>query len=398
MGTMKKRILAATVSCLALTAVARAEDIKIGIEMGFTGPIETLTPPMAQAAELAIKEVNASGAFLGGTKITAVRGDETCIDAGAATATAERLITADKVSGIVGPTCSGATSAVLKNVAIPHGVVLISPSATSPGLSTVDSKGLFFRTAPSDAREGEVLAQMMKERGVKAVAITYTNNDYGKGIASSIQEAFTKLGGKVTISAPHEDGKGDYSAEVAALAAAGGDAVVVAGYADQGGAGIVQSVLDTGAFTKFVFPNGMWGTSLMKRFGKQLNGAFGDRPGNDSPGASMLLKMTKAAGINGSATFAPESYDATALMILAMQAAGSTAPADYKKKIMEVANGPGEKIYPGELAKALKLLKEGGHVQYVGASDVHLIGSGESSGSYREIEVKNGEMTTVGFR
>src|SRR5207344_1193653 len=120
---------------------------------------------------------------------------------------------------------------------IPNGMVLISSSATSPGLSSVDSKGLFFRTAPSDAREGEVLAEIMKERGVKSAAITYTNNDYGKGIASSIQAAFAKLGGKITISAPHEDGKGDYSAEVGALAAAGGDAIVVAGYSDQGGAG-----------------------------------------------------------------------------------------------------------------------------------------------------------------
>jgi branched-chain amino acid transport system substrate-binding protein len=398
MEATMRRILFATVSCLALAGAARADEIKIGIEMGFTGPIETLTPPMAQAAELAIKEVNDSGAFLNGTKITPVRGDETCVDSGAATAAAERLVTSDKVSGIVGPTCSGATSAVLKNVAIPNGVVLISPSATSPGLSTVDSKGLFFRTAPSDAREGEVLAEMMNERGIKSVAISYTNNDYGKGVASSIQSAFGKLGGKVTLSAPHEDGKGDYSAEVGALAAAGGDALVVAGYADQGGAGIVQSVLDTGAFSKFIFPNGMWGASLLKKFGKQIDGAFGDMPGNDSPGAAKLMEMTKTAGINGTATFVPESYDAAALMILAMQAAGSTKAADYKAKIMQVANGPGEKIYPGDLAKALKILKDGGQVEYVGASDVHLIGNGESGGSYREVVVENGEMKTVKFR
>jgi branched-chain amino acid transport system substrate-binding protein len=381
-----------------LTAAAAAETIKIGIEFGFTGPIETLTPPMAQAAELAMKEVSASGLFLNGATVAPVRGDETCIDAGAATATAERLVTSDKVSGIIGPTCSGAASAVLKNVAIPNGVVLISPSATSPGLSSVDSKGLFFRTAPSDAREGEILAEIMKQRGVKSAAITYTNNDYGKGIASSIQAAFVKLGGKITISAPHDDGKGDYSAEVGALASAGGDALVVAGYADQGGSGVIRSVLDTGAFSKFVFPNGMWGASLVKKFGKQIDGAFGDIPGNDSPGAAMLLKMAKSAGIDGTATFVPESYDAAALMMLAMQAAGSAKPADYKTKIMAVANGPGEKIYPGELAKALKILKDGGHVQYLGASAVHLVGNGEASGSYREVEYKNGEMATIGFR
>ncbi len=392
-----KKLLIASVSSLVLATAAQAEDVKIGIEMGFTGPIETLTPPMAAAAEMAIKEVNESGAFLNGAKITAVRGDGTCVDAGAATAAAERLITSDGVSGIVGPTCSGTTSAVLTNVAIPNGMVLVSPSATSPGLSAVDSKGLFYRTAPSDAREGEILAQMMIDHSVKSAAMSYTNNDYGKGIASSIQASFEKLGGKITLSAPHEDGKGDYSAEVGALASAGGDALVVAGYADQGGAGIVQTTLDTGAFPKFVFPNGMWGESLLKKFGKQLDGAFGDRPGSDSPGAAKLVDMAKAAGIDSNATFVPETYDAAAIMMLAMQAAGSAKPADYKGKIMDVVNAPGEKIYPGDLAKALKILKDGGDIDYVGGSAVEFIGKGESAGSYAEIVIENGEMKTVKY-
>lgn len=392
-----RKFLIASVSTLVLATAAQAADVKIGIEMGFTGPIETLTPPMASAAEMAIKEVNDSGAFLDGSKITSVRGDETCIDAGAATAAAERLITSDGVAGIVGPTCSGATSAVLTNVAIPHGIVLISPSATSPGLSTVDSNGLFYRTAPSDAREGDILAQMMIDHGLKSAAISYTNNDYGKGIASSIQSSFEKLGGKITLSAPHEDGKGDYSAEVGALASAGGDALVVAGYADQGGAGIVQTTLDTGAFPKFVFPNGMWGESLLKKFGKQLDGSFGDRPGSDSPGAAKLADMAKAAGIDANATFVPESYDAAAIMMLAMQAAGSAKPADYKGKIMDVVNAPGEKIYPGDLGKALKILKDGGDIDYVGGSAVEFIGKGESAGSYAEIVVENGAMKIVKY-
>ena len=65
---------------------------------------------------------------------------------------------------------------------------------------------------------------------------------------------------------------------------------------------------------------------------------------------------------------------------------------------MMVANAPGEKIYPGELGKALKIIAGGGDVDYVGASAVELIGSGESAGSYAEILVKGGENTTVGYR
>ncbi|MEC8245079.1 MAG: branched-chain amino acid ABC transporter substrate-binding protein, partial [Pseudomonadota bacterium] len=194
-----------------------------------------------------------------------------------------------------------------------------------------------------------------------------------------------------------EEGKGDYSAEVAALSQAGGDMLVVAGYLDQGGKMIIQSSLDTGAFDTFFLPDGMIGDSLPKAIGADLDGSIGTLPGTDSPGAKMLDDMAKAAGFNNG-PFTAESYDAAALMIMAMQAAGSTDAAAYKEKVMMVANAPGEKIYPGELGKALKIIAGGGDVDYVGASAVELIGSGESAGSYAEILVKGGENTTVGYR
>ena len=137
---------------------------------------------MASGAELAIKEATDSGAFMNGSKIVSVRGDSTCVDAAAATATAERLITSDGVSAIMGADCSGVTTAVLQNVATAKGVVMISPSATSPALSTIEDNGLFFRTSPSDARQGQVLAEILKEKNIKSAAMSYTNNDYGKGL------------------------------------------------------------------------------------------------------------------------------------------------------------------------------------------------------------------------
>ncbi|HCD21048.1 MAG TPA: branched-chain amino acid ABC transporter substrate-binding protein, partial [Alphaproteobacteria bacterium] len=175
---MKKLLLTALASTM-IAAPALAADVKLGIIFGFTGPIESLTPPMAAAAEMAMKEATDSGAFMGGSSVTAVRADSTCTDAAAVTAAAERLITADGINAIVGADCSGVTIATLQNVAMPKGVVMISPSATSPALSTMEDNGLFYRTAPSDAREGQVVAEMLKEKGYKSVALTYTNNDYG---------------------------------------------------------------------------------------------------------------------------------------------------------------------------------------------------------------------------
>ena len=135
----KKSILKSLISLilagLLIPAYALA-DIKVGIILGFTGPIESLTPDMGNSAELAFKEASDSGQLLGGQKISVVRADSTCLDAAAASAAPERLITSDKVVGIMGADCSGVTTAIANNVAVPKGVTMISPSATSPALST----------------------------------------------------------------------------------------------------------------------------------------------------------------------------------------------------------------------------------------------------------------------
>lgn len=396
-----KKILLASAATLALAGAAHADahgPVTLGISLGFTGPLESLAPPMAAGAEMAMAEVTASGLLLGGKAVTSVRGDSTCIDASAAVAVAERLITSDGVDGIMGAMCSGATTAMLTNVAVPNGMVMISPSATSPALSTVEDNGLFFRTAPSDAAQGVVMANVILERGIDTVAVTYTNNDYGLGLANSFQEAFTAAGGTVTLVAAHEDERADYSAEVGALASAGGDALVVAGYVDSGGSGIIRAALDTGAFDTFVFPDGMVGQALIENFGAEINGSFGQHPGTDSNGAEIYHGLAAAAGFDGTSAFSKEAYDAAALIMLAMQAAGSTVPADYAKHVMDVANAPGEQIMPGELGRALELIAAGQDIDYAGASAVELIGAGESDGNYREIEIKDGEIVTARFR
>jgi branched-chain amino acid transport system substrate-binding protein len=392
-----KKLLIASAAIMFMTVPVAAEDIKIGVILGFTGPIESIAKDMAPAAELAMKEVNAAGGILGKRMVKPVRGDTTCTDSAAATATTERLITSDKISAIVGGDCSGVTTAMLKNVAMARGIVMVSPSATSPALSTLPDNGLFFRTAPSDARQGQIVAAVLKDRGFKSAALTYTNNDYGKGLAESIKANFIKVGGKITISAAHEDGKGDYSAEVGALAAAGGDILIVAGYLDQGGKGIIQASLDLGAFSKFVLPDGMVGDALPLAIGKDLNGSFGTVPGTNSAGVKTFAAMAKKGGFKAG-PFTAESYDAAALLMLAMQAAGSSNSSKLKDKVLMVANAPGTKIYPGELGKAIKILKDGGDIDYVGASSVELIGGGESAGNYREIEIKAGKVATVKYR
>jgi branched-chain amino acid transport system substrate-binding protein len=137
--------------------------------------------------------------------------------------------------------------------------------------------------------------------------------------------------------------------------------------------------------------------ALQDNFGADINGSTGQHPGTDSEGAAIYTQIIGDPAI-ATSPFSPEAYDAAALILLAMQKAGSTDPNVYKEHVMDVANAPGEPILPGELAKALEIIAGGGDVDYIGASAVELIGPGESAGNYRQIEVKDGVISTVQFR
>ena len=366
-------------------------EIKIGIILGFTGPIKDLTPAIADSAEIAFNEASKSGSLLNGETIKVVRADSTCKDSSAAIVAAEGII-AQGVKAIMGGVCSEVTETILSESVIPNGIVMISPAATSASLTAFDDKGLFFRTTPSEARGGQILADITKFRRVKKVAISYTNNDYGKDLANAYKNAIQDHGLEVTIIASHEDDKDDYSSEVAALASAGGEAIAVIGYPDKGGRGIIKASIDSGAFDKFILSDRMINQSLLDEFSNQIKKSFGYVPGSSGKRAGFFDRVAKEGGIDISYPYAGESYDAAALIVLAIQAGGSADSISISKDIMDIANEPGVKIYPGEIKKGLDLLAKGKKIDYEGATGVSFNELGEAKGSFLELEIKNGKF------
>ena len=156
--------------------------------------------------------------------------------------------------------------------------------------------------------------------------------------------------------------------------------------------------MDSGAFDVFVLSDGMIGDSLTDRFGNDLNKSFGSLPGSTGKGAGKFSDVAKAAGIDSSGPYTGESYDAAALITLAMQAGGKADRATVQANVMSVANGPGTKIYPGELKKALDLLADGKAIDYEGATAVQFTDVGEAAGAFLEKEIKGGKFKTKGQR
>lgn len=388
-------IAAAAASLLAGSALAASHTspIKLGFLGGITGPIESLMPPIQGGAQLAVDEVNGAGGIGDGQMIELVVGDTTCVDATAAANAADRQVNVDEVAAIVGAMCSGATISAANNAGVPSNTVMVSPASTSPALTELDDNDLVFRTAPSDAFQGEVLAQAVLDRDITEVAVTYVNNDYGKGFAESFEAAFTAGGGTVTLSEAHEDGKADYRPEIGNLASSGATDLVVLAYVDGSGGTIIQQAVEGGDFERFIGGDGMVGAAIGERAGSAADGMIATRPGSpDNAGADTFRSAAEGADLDPDATFAAQSYDAAMLLALAMEKTGGEKEG-LSAALREVASAPGEPILPGEFAKAKELIAAGTDIDYQGAAgDAEFDDAGDVPGNYDVMVVSNGEF------
>ncbi|HUE46746.1 MAG TPA: ABC transporter substrate-binding protein [Aestuariivirgaceae bacterium] len=361
---------AAGLAALVAGAAGASAEVKIGFLGGFTGPIESLTPPIFEAAQLAATHVNEQGGLLDGEQIEMPSADTGCIDSTMAINGADRLINSENVLAIVGALCSGATIGAANNVAVPANVVMISPASTSPALTELDDNDLVFRTPPSDAYQGVVLARILLDEGIDTIAITYVNNDYGKGLADAVDAAFADAGGTVAINEAHEDGKADYRPEIGSLAASGAETLVVLAYVDGSGQTIIRQAVEGGDFQSFAGGDGMVGDALIEAAGAgNLDGMILTRPGSpENPGSETFAQLATDAGLDPQATFAAQSYDAAFLLALAIEKAGSADREGISAALREVANEPGEVILPGEWEKAKQLIADGQDINYEGAT------------------------------
>ena len=371
----------------------QANEITIGIALGFTGPIESIVPSMSSSAELVISEANSSKIFLNGEeKINLIKIDTTCDKS--EIKSVNKIINENNITAIIGAACPGISEGILLGSVNEKNIIMISPSATTPLLSIIDEKNLFFRTTAPSSRDGEVLAKITKDRGFKSVAVTFQNTNYGKELERNYKKNLSDSNVEITVSVPIKINKTDLSNEVSVLAAAGGDAVAIFTEVEQDGRRLIKSILDSGAFEKFILSDRMINKSTEKEFGKLINNSFGIIPGSNSKNINLFNKIAQKNNIDTSGPFIGESYDAAAVLILALQEKNFKSNINLSKNIMSVSNSPGTKIYPGEIAKGLKLLKKGKKVDYEGATNIEFDINGDAFGTFLEKEVIKGKFKT----
>ena len=384
-----------------------SQGLKIGSLLPATGDLASVGQPMLGAVPILVDVVNQCGG-VNGAPVTLVPNTDDQTDPTAGADGMTKLTEVDKVAGVVGSFASSVSSAAAP-IAVRNKVMLISPGSTSPVFTERAKKGDFqgywARTAPPDTYQAQALAKLAFDKGYKKVATIVINNDYGVGFEKEFVAAFKKLGGTVTNEAKptRYDPKattfetevqaafGDKPEAVAAIAYAETGALLLKTAYEQGLSKGVQILLTDGSKSD-QFPGQVGKTSDGKFI---LAGALGTVPGANGKALEQLTKLWQEKYSKAPPEYAPQSWDAAALLVLAAQAAKANTGEGIQSKLREVANAPGEEV--SDVCQALKLLQEGKDINYQGASgNVDVDENGDVVGVYDVWRVESdGKLKTV---
>jgi branched-chain amino acid transport system substrate-binding protein len=405
---MKKHLFATTMlAALAMSAapVSAADcDITVGLVMELTGPAGEYGQAGAKSVEMAFRDFNEAGGIGGCKLVTDTRDSQS--QGNVAVDQATQLVNIKKVPVIIGGIISSVSIPILTSVTAPAGIVQVSPASSSPTLTALgkDGKtnGVFFRTITSDALQGTAAAKYAIDSGLKKLAIIHVNNDFGVNMVKEFADAYKKLGGTITSTTPYNEKQASYSAEASAAMAGEPEALYLVSYPVDG-ATIARAWISGGGAQKFLLNDGMNSAEFIDAVGAQyFSDAYGTSSGTSKTASTDYFYGAYEAfsgGIKPDAPAADRSYDAGAIVALAIAKAGKGDAAAIKAAIPEVVSAKGEPIHAGkeEFAKALALIKEGKPVKYEGViGPVSFDQYGDITGPFRLWKVKDGKVETVG--
>ena len=341
--------------------------LKIGTALPQTGNLAFLGPPEEAGVALAVKEINEADK---GIQIEVTLGDSGDTDNKAYETEIPRLLNAG-VNAIIGAASSGTSLQFIDQV-VGAGVVQFSPANTSAALSTYDDKGLYFRTAPSDVLQGEVLGNLIAADGNETLGLIVLNDSYGTGLASFVTEAFEAAGGEVTAAPTYNTGDTNFTSQIAEVLATNPDAIALITFEE------VKTIipgLSGFPSDKLYFVDGNLANFSEVFEPGTLTGAKGTLPGLDIRTIpDFLTKMNDNWVAEGNPdleevySYGPESYDAVVLLALAALAAGSVEGVDMAAKLQEVSGGSGSGTKCTSFAECADIINGGGVADYDGVS------------------------------
>jgi branched-chain amino acid transport system substrate-binding protein len=276
-----KRVLGLSfLGFLAATAIFLAcsgpqGPLKIGACLPLTGDIASYGIRVKQGAEIALLELKDKG-----LPSMQIDFQDDANSATSAVGVVKAFATVNHYPAFIGAAGSSVSLAVAP-VANEYKMVQLSPLSSSEQLSK-DGGAYFFRVCPADDQQARIVANWVAGRNYTNVAVIYTNNSWGKGLAEGFKRYYEPLGkGKIAVYEATEEGQTDFRTVIAKAKKEGCQALISPTYPKEGGQLVKQA--------------------------KEL-GFKADLYGADNWGAPEFLQIAKTAG-EGCLFVAQYSYD-----------------------------------------------------------------------------------------
>jgi branched-chain amino acid transport system substrate-binding protein len=354
-------------------SAARAEaprTIRIGAVYPLSGNIASTGLDCRRGAELAVDIINGKYDLdlplarteglpnLGGAKIELVFGD-TKGEPKNGIAEVERLVSQDKVVGIIGAYQSSVTktaSQATERLGIPY----VCSDSSSPTLTQSGYK-YFFRASPHDAlfaRDQFNFLKDMEKKGqkVQTIAVLYENTEFGSNVGKEVVKLAQEYGYKIVENISYTANATDVTSEVGRLIQAKPDVLMHASY-------ITDAILFTKTFREMKFQ-----PKAIMTFAGYIEPAY--LPAVKSDGNGVVVRSTFALDLARSKPLvakvnelfrkkygmdmsenAARSFTAPFVLADAINRARTTEPEAVVKAIQETSFGPQQVIYPWQGVK-----------------------------------------------
>jgi len=370
--------------------------LKVGYVLPETGQLAFLGPPQIQALKLAIKQINASGGVLGKQIPDPVAADEAG-DQAVAQQSADRVL-ASGVQAVIGAAASGMTLVIIDK-STGAKVVECSASNTAPTFTAYQDSGYYFRTAPSDALQGPVLADTVVSDGYSNIAIVARADDYGKGLADATAKSLREAGATVALKDIYDPNATNFNATVQKVVNVKPDAVVVIAFEE--GKQILKGLIEAGygpAKVGVYGADGLRSEELPRLVDPRNPSVLAGMKGT-APASAENAQFTEALkqfdpGLK-ELQYAPQAYDCMTVIALAAEQAKTNNPAVFKNAMVGITRD-GTKC--STCAACKELIAAGTNIDYQGVSGpLNFIAAGEPGEATIEIYSydKSGALQSV---
>jgi len=319
---------------LGAVTVESGEDIQIRSLQAISGDVAFLGVPEERAVELAITDYGQ----IAGHNVSMGTGLDDLCSADGGQAAAQTIVSDDQVVGVIGTSCSGAATAAMPLIS-DDGMVMISGSNTSPALTSdllgtagTDYHAGYYRTAHNDFIQGTAAANFVDgELGLSQVALIHDGDPYTNGLTNAFQAAFEELGGTITVHTAVAKDQTDMVPVLTEVAASNPEVIFFPIFPAEG-TFIVQQIGDVAGLESVVLmgadgliadnflevpeSEGMYFSGPDLRFGDQKSGATGVSADD------FLASYEARHGEPPSAPFWAHAYDATVMLLAAIEAVG----------------------------------------------------------------------------